>query len=66
MLSHLLDGAMRLSTSITASVGLVEVYYNGVWGTVCGNSFDKTDADVACRQLGYPSASSYGNAVSLG
>ena len=30
MLSHLLDGAMRLSTSVTASAGLVEVYYNGV------------------------------------
>ena len=43
-----LDGNNRSSKA-----GRLEVYHNGVWGTVCGRNFDDTDAQVACYMLGF-------------
>jgi len=44
------DGDVRLSDG---HEGLLEVYYAGMWGTVCDDYWTSTNAIVVCRQLGY-------------
>jgi len=48
----LLLSTVRLAGSGLPYEGRLEVYYNGVWGTVCDDYFDNVDATVACKSLG--------------
>jgi len=50
------DGSIRLKGS-TLSSGRVEVFYDNQWGTICDDAWDINDANVVCRQLGFPQAS---------
>ena len=52
-------GQIRLTQGSTVNQGLVEVYCNERWGTICDNRFGQNDADTVCRQLGYASAYRY-------
>ena len=50
------EADIRLIGGKDATQGRIEVGLDGVWGTVCHESWDIHDAEVVCRQLGYSGA----------
>ena len=57
------SGTVLLVSGLIPEEGAVQVCVNGVWSSVCDNSWDYRwdysswdykDAFVVCRQLGYP------------
>ena len=48
---------IRLADGNSPYSGRVEIYRNGVWGTVCDDNWTNTNAQVVCQQLGFGSSS---------
>ncbi|XP_078661742.1 uncharacterized protein LOC144905822 [Branchiostoma floridae x Branchiostoma belcheri] len=57
---------VRLVNGTGDHEGRVEIYRDGEWGTVCHNSWDRNDAHVVCRQLGFPGAERATTGASFG
>jgi len=50
------NGDLRLAGyGATSLWGRLEIYQDGIWGTICDEQFTIEEAEVACRQmrLGY-------------
>ena len=48
---------LRLAGGSHELEGRVEILYAGLWGVICSSfGFDLANANVICRQLGYPGA----------
>ena len=64
------EGQLRLVqgnyTTSALTSGRLEIYRSGQWGTVCDDSWGQTEADVACRQLGYTGTTGFGMSSNLG
>ncbi|KAI6658615.1 Scavenger receptor cysteine-rich protein type 12 isoform X1 [Oopsacas minuta] len=44
---------VRIVAGPTPNMGVVEIFYHGKWGSICGSTWSKFEADVVCKQLGY-------------
>jgi deleted-in-malignant-brain-tumors protein 1 len=47
------EGEVMLIDGTTRQEGRVEICHNNGWGTICHHNWDRQEARVACRQLGY-------------
>ncbi len=46
-------GKVQLVGGPTSTEGRVEIEYHGIYGTICDDGFDDTDATIVCKTLGY-------------
>lgn len=57
-----LNGEVRLRNKNISqiNIGVVEIYYNGTWGTICSKYlFSRAAANILCKELGFQAAVSY-------
>ncbi|KAK3589457.1 hypothetical protein CHS0354_030578 [Potamilus streckersoni] len=50
---------IRLVNGPSPSEGRIEIFKDGMWGTVCDDGWDNNDAKVICRMLNYLGGTAY-------
>jgi hypothetical protein len=54
------DSAVVTPSSVRLGVGgAIEILHDGRWGPICDDGFSMTEAEVACRHLGFAGAAGY-------
>ena len=53
-------------TNSSYTSGRLEVFYRGLWGTVCYDFWSLTNTRVACRQLGFSTSNTSWSTSSAG
>ena len=48
-----IDLSFRLVGGQNVSSGRIKIFADGLWGTMCKNTFNKCAADMGCRSLGF-------------
>ena len=59
IISPATEGDVRLMGG-TDVYGRVEIFHDGIWGTVCGDYWAAPEANVICSQLGFPPTWNHG------
>lgn len=54
-----MENSLRLRYGLNKYSGRLEIFHNRIWGGICDDFFSLTDANVACRQLGFDGARSF-------
>ena len=63
-----MEGDLRVVNNfgeVNSQFGRLEIYRDGAWGTVCIDGFDFYEADIACKQLGFPYANRFDTVIEL-
>jgi len=56
---------VRLEGGDNSTTGRIEYYGDSKWHTIRFEGFDKREADLMCKKLGFELADKFGNASSL-
>ena len=53
------DGTLRLYDGSTENEGILEIFHDNRWGSICDRSWDSIDSNIACKQMGFPGYETY-------
>ena len=53
---NFVDGNLRLVDGRESNEGRLEIFHDREWGTICDDYWDRSEADLSCRLLGYAGA----------